>query len=126
MALQLVHEAALCTAGVRKGRSLSQKGFELANGLPFVAADQAVHQLRQRLGEPHSQCDATHLAKDLFNGLDGDIRVSGDTICITYYNAPNADKLRHHYENLPDKLARENVSPHIPWLYDFKLDFRFK
>ena len=45
LALQLVNEAALCTAGVRQGRSLSQKGFELANGLPFVAADQAIHEL---------------------------------------------------------------------------------
>lgn len=91
-----------------------------------LIAQAASHQLRQRLGEPHSQWDATHLAKDLFNGLDGDIRVSDDTICITYYNAPNADKLRDHYENLPDKLAREDVSPHVPWLYDFKLDFRFR
>ena len=45
LALQLVHEAALCVSGVRQGRSLSQKGFELANGLPFVATDQAIHDL---------------------------------------------------------------------------------
>jgi len=45
LALQLVNEAALCTAGIRQGRSLSQKGFELANGLPFVATDNAIHQL---------------------------------------------------------------------------------
>ena len=45
LALQLVHEAALCVSGVRQGRSLSQKGFELANGLPFVASDQAIHDL---------------------------------------------------------------------------------
>ena len=45
LALQLVHEAALCVTGVRAARCLSQKGFELANGLPFVASDQAVHDL---------------------------------------------------------------------------------
>jgi hypothetical protein len=45
LALQLVHEAALCVAGRRGSRSLSQKGFELANGLPFVATDQAIHDL---------------------------------------------------------------------------------
>jgi hypothetical protein len=45
LALQLVHEAALCVSGVRQGRTLSQKGFEVANGLPFVASDQAIHQL---------------------------------------------------------------------------------
>jgi hypothetical protein len=45
LALQLVHEAALCITGVRQGRSLGQRGFELANGLPFVAADTAIHDL---------------------------------------------------------------------------------
>ncbi len=45
LALQLVHEAALCVSGVRQGRTLSQKGFELANGLPFVASAQAIHKL---------------------------------------------------------------------------------
>jgi hypothetical protein len=44
-ALQLVHEAALCIAGKRHKRTLSQQGFEVANGLPFVVSDPAVHQL---------------------------------------------------------------------------------
>lgn len=43
--LQLVHEAALCNPGLRRLRSLSQRGFELANGLPFVVTDTAVHNL---------------------------------------------------------------------------------
>ena len=70
--------------------------------------------------------DAAHLAKSLFGGLDGDIRVTDDTILVTFYNAPKTEQLRHHYEHLPEKLAEEGVNPHIPWLYDFKLDFRFK
>jgi hypothetical protein len=45
LALQLIHEAALCTTGVRQQRVLSQRGFELANGLPFVASDVAMHCL---------------------------------------------------------------------------------
>ncbi len=45
LALQLVHEAALCVTGVRGGRCLNQRGFELANGLPFLATDMAVHEL---------------------------------------------------------------------------------
>ena len=45
LALELVHEAALCATGVRERRSLSQKGFELAHGLPFVASDTAIHHL---------------------------------------------------------------------------------
>jgi hypothetical protein len=45
LALQLIHEATLCSSGVRHRRSLSQCGFELANGLPFVASDVAIHEL---------------------------------------------------------------------------------
>jgi len=89
-------------------------------------AQAAIHQLRQRLGDPYRNWDAAHLAKSLFNGLDGDIRVIDDTIFVTFYNAPNTEQLRHHYEHLPEKLAEQGVDPHIPWLYDFKLDFRFK
>ncbi len=45
LAIQLVNEAALCITGIRDKRTLSQKGFEVANGLPFVATDQAIHYL---------------------------------------------------------------------------------
>ncbi|MDP2970954.1 MAG: hypothetical protein Q8P64_17345, partial [Deltaproteobacteria bacterium] len=41
LALQLINESALCVNGIRMKRTLSQKGFELANGLPFIATDPA-------------------------------------------------------------------------------------
>ncbi len=91
-----------------------------------LVAQAAIHEFRQRLGDPHSSWDAEHLAKAVFKGLDGDIRVRDDTIVVTFYNAPNVQILRQHYEHLPQKLAAENIDPRIPWLYDFKLDFRFK
>ena len=91
-----------------------------------LLAQAAIHQLRQRLGEPINGWDANHLSKDLFQGLDGDVRVKRDTIVVTYYNAYNQDLLRTHYENFPDKLAADHLDPHVPWLYGFKLDFRFK
>lgn len=50
-----------------------------------LMAQALIHQLRQRIGEPHSSWDASHLAKDLFIGLDGDVRVEDDTIIVTYY-----------------------------------------
>jgi len=52
--------------------------------------------------------------------------VKDDTIIVTYYNAPNSERMKTHYEGLPDKLAKEVVCPSVPWLYNFKLDFRFK
>jgi hypothetical protein len=45
-----MHEAALCVTGIRQQRAPSQKGFELLNGLPFVAGDLAIHdELEHRL-----------------------------------------------------------------------------
>ena len=45
LAMQLVHEAALCITGLREQRCLTQQDFNLANGLPFVASDWAIHNL---------------------------------------------------------------------------------
>jgi len=91
-----------------------------------LIAQAVVHQLRCRLGESVATWDADHFAKHFLHGLDADVRVRKDTIVVTYYNAPDADLLRHHYEELPDKLERDHIPPQIPWLYGFKLDFRFR
>lgn len=91
-----------------------------------LIAQGLIHQLRKRLGAPFDQWDSPHLAKDLFGGLDGDVRVQQDTILVTYYNAPKAEVWRQQFENLPQRLQQEGVDPRVPWLYDFKVDFRFK
>jgi len=91
-----------------------------------LIAQAVCDQLRKRLGDPFASWDARHFASAIFRGVDGDIRVSDNTILITLYNAPKPDLLRKHYENLPQILERENVDPRIPWLYNFKLDFRFR
>ena len=57
LAMQLVNERALCVKGIRQKRTLSQKGFELANGLPFIATDSAIHHLL----DEHTVADAQHL-----------------------------------------------------------------
>jgi len=90
-----------------------------------LIAQAAIHQLRLRLGQPATGWDAEHLARNFFQGLEGDIRVSKDTVLVTYYDAPNAELLRNHYENLPAKLRQQGIDPRIPWLYNFLLDFRF-
>ena len=90
-----------------------------------LIAQAAVHHLRTRLGSPFSNWDANHLAQDLFFRLEGDVRVTHDTIIVTYYNAPNIEALRRHYEDLPTKLEEQNVAPEVPRLYNYRLDFRF-
>lgn len=91
-----------------------------------LIAQTACYQLRKRLGNPFASWDARHFASALFRGIDGDIRVSDNTIIVTLYNAPNPDLLKKHYENLPQILEHEGVDPRIPWLFNYKLDFRFR
>jgi len=91
-----------------------------------LLAQAATYGLRQKLPFPYKQWDAIHLAEALFNKIDGDIRVKNDTIIITCYNAPADLNLHQNYQNLPEKLVKEGIKPQVPWLYNYKLDFRFK
>ncbi len=92
-----------------------------------LLAQAAIDRFRKNLGPMATNWDAQHLAKAYFTGLEGDVRVvDGDTILVTYYNAPTADSLHHNYEDLPARLRAEGVDPRVPWLYGFKLDFCFR
>jgi len=86
----------------------------------------ATYQFRQKLPEPYKRWNSTHLAEAVFAKTDGDIRVKDDTIIITCYNAPKELNLHNHYQSLPTKLISEGINPKVPWLYNYKLDFRFK
>lgn len=91
-----------------------------------LLAQAATYQLRQKLPQPYNRWNSTHLADALFSKIDGDIRVKDDTIIVTCYNVPEELNLHQHYQGLPDKLLSEGINPKIPWLYNFKLDFKFK
>ena len=91
-----------------------------------LLAQAVIHQLRKRLGTPVADWDSQHLANGLFRGIAGDIRVSEDTTLVAYSNAPPVEHLRAHYEGLPRRLEADGINPRIPWLYDFKLDCRFR
>lgn len=91
-----------------------------------LVAQAAVDQLRKRLGDPFEHWEAGQFGRRVLQGLDGDVRVRDDTVVVTFYNPPHAERLRRHYENLPAKLAAEGVDPRLPWLYGFQLDFRFR
>jgi hypothetical protein len=53
------------------------------------------------------------------------IQVKDDTIIVTFYG-PSQYIKKEEYMDLPNKLISQGINPKIPWLYDFKLDFRFK
>ena len=91
-----------------------------------LLAQAATYELRKKLPEPYKRWNSTHLAEALFTKMDGDIRVKDDTIIVTCYNAPKELNLQNNYQDLPAKLISEGINPKIPWLYDYKLDFRFK
>ncbi len=86
----------------------------------------ALAQLRQRLPEPMRTWSAKHFASDILRGLDGDVRVLGDRIVVTFYGAQELAASREALEHLPEKLAAEGVDPRVPWLFNYRLDFRFK
>jgi hypothetical protein len=89
-------------------------------------AQSTIHQLRQKLPPDMKNWSAESTAERLFSSIDGDIRVRGDTIIVTLYNAPNYSYFKEHYENMPKRLEAEGIDPRVPWLYNFKVDFRFK
>ena len=91
-----------------------------------LLAQAATYQLRCKLPKPFDRWNAQHLADAIFNKIDGDIRVKRDTIIVTCYNMPEEFNLQEHYINLPQQLTSEGINPKIPWLFDFKLDFKFK
>lgn len=91
-----------------------------------LIAQATCYELRKKLPGGIKNWTAESLARKFFNGIDGDIRVKDDTIIVTFYNAPAVNALKEHYENLPAKLEAEGVNPKVPWLYNFKVDFRFK
>ena len=91
-----------------------------------LIAQAVCYELRKKLPIPYKNWTARHLSDTLFRGIEGDIRVKNDTIIVTYYNFPKNMFLQKYYENLPEKLMSEGIDPRIPWLYNFKIDFRFK
>jgi hypothetical protein len=91
-----------------------------------LLAQAATYELRKKLPKPYNRWNSTHLADAVFSKMDGDIRVLDDTIIVTCYNAPKELNLQNNYQGLPAKLVAEGFNPKMPWLYDYKLDFRFK
>ena len=91
-----------------------------------LIAQAAIYELRKKLPGDINNWTAESMARKLFNGIDGDLRVKDDTIIVTFYNAPEANTLKEHYLDLPQRLETEGIDPRVPWLYNYKVDFRFK
>jgi hypothetical protein len=101
LALQLIHEAALCITGLRLRRSLNQQIFELANGLPFLAADTAIHELLAARTVVDSK--RLQLALGKVRRASGDFQ--GRVLAIDPHRVRSFSK-RHMRRHRPDEAAR--------------------
>ncbi|MCP4418230.1 MAG: hypothetical protein GY805_16535, partial [Chloroflexi bacterium] len=107
LAMQLVNERALCVKGIRQKRTLSQKGFELANGLPFIATDSAIHHLL----DEHTVADAQHLQialgkiRQTFGHFDGRI-LAIDPHRVKSYSKRQMPRRKKDKDSKAAKLAQ--------------------
>lgn len=91
-----------------------------------LLAQAATHQLKSKLPKPYSQWTAASLAEKVLTNMEGDIRIKDDKIIVTYYKDHEKLGLKNIYHNVNQQLENNGVSPKIPWLFDYKLEFRFK
>jgi hypothetical protein len=76
-----------------------------------LIAQAAIGGLRKRLANPTANWDAKHMASAYFKGLEGDLRVDGNTILVTSYKAPGADTLRARTTSTCRPSSSERKSP---------------
>ena len=108
LALQLVNESALCVKGIRQKRTLSQKGFELANGLPFIAADPAIHNLLDNHSVAEAQRLQTALGKirQTFGHFQGRILAIDPHRIKSYSKRQMIRRKKDRTESRPLKMAQ--------------------
>lgn len=91
-----------------------------------LIAQAALTELRKKLG-PKQRCwNAEQFAMKVLRGLEGDVRLEGDRVVVTYYNAEALTDCRQQFEHLPERLIQQGVDPRVPWLCNYRLDFRFR
>lgn len=82
-----------------------------------LLAQAAAFGLRKNLPEPYSKWSAAMLSEKVLTNMEGDVRIKDDKIIVTYYGDHEALGIKEKYQNISSK---------IPWIYNYKLEFRFK
>ena len=124
----VVAVSVVMVSGMRLGlnrASTLNLNIRYANLAMAMLAQAATYELRKNLTHDYKTWDARHLSNEILAWNDGDVRVKDDTIIVTFYG-PSQYRKKEEYIDLPNKLLSQGINPKIPWLYDFKLDFRFK
>ena len=108
LAWQLVHEAAALRHGLRLRRGLNPPIFAVANGLPFLATDMAIHELLA----DRTVLDSQRLQVALGKGSAAPRAIFRDgfwpSILIAYAVSANASMRRHRSDQAlrPTKTAQ--------------------
>jgi len=92
----------------------------------FSAGHSAERSDRFDLPDPYKQWSAASLADKAFANMEGDIRVKHDSIIVTLYKDYERLNIEDKYSHMSTILENEGISLKIPWLFDYKLEFRFK
>jgi hypothetical protein len=91
-----------------------------------LLAQAATNQIKNKLPQEFKSNTAESFAKNILTNMEGDIKVKDDKIIVTYYGGHEKLNLKTHFENIEQQLINQGINPNIPWLLDYKLDFRFK
>ena len=79
-----------------------------------LIAQAAIAQLRKRLASPATDWDARHMATAYFEGLEGDVRVDGDTIVVTVLQRPRCGQTARALRGLAGEAAVREDRPAGP------------
>jgi hypothetical protein len=101
--LHLVNETALCLCSYRQRRTLSQKGFELTNGLPFVPTDPTLHNLL----DSHTVQEAQQLQIALGKLRRAGGHFSGTLLALDPHRIPSHSKRQRRREYLQRSGSRQ-------------------
>ena len=94
----------MCLTALRRDRSLTQKGFEVANGLPFIPTDFAIHELLK--GHTVAEGQALQVALGKIRRASGHFR--GQLLAIDPHRIKSSTKrlMRRHRFSANEKALK--------------------
>ncbi len=104
IAMQIVNEAALCSNRVRRSNYISHQGFELLNGLGFLATDAQVHKLLDK----HTISEAQSLQETLAIIRSNNGHYRGNTIAIDPHRiVSTSQRIMQKKKKQPEEPSRK-------------------
>ena len=90
-----------------------------------LLAFHAMDNFRHDLGSGYSRKTPESIYRELVDGVQGRVQLHRDVIRINIYGFEHETAAAAILTNLDAKLAKANVDPHIPWLGNRRIEFRF-